>query len=361
MDITELLIITKERDASDLHLAVGTPPMLRVNGRLQRVDSTEALTPGEVHRMLYDVLTDDQKARFEERHDLDLSLELQDVARFRVNVYNDRLGEAAAFRLIPSKIRSLEDLGMPPALRQMAGKDRGLLLVTGPTGSGKSTTLAAMVDLINTTRTDHIITLEDPIEFVHQHKRCIINQREIGPHCRSFEAGLVNALREDPDVILVGEMRDLETIQMTLTAAETGHLVLATLHTNSAAQTVNRIIDVFPTHQQNQIRVQLSEVLLGVLAQSLVARLDDRGRVAAVEMMICNPAIRNLIRESKTFQITNVIDTGVREGMVSLDHSIKDLVRRGLIDPEYGMERANDKDAFQPTPTGQIQLGGQRR
>ncbi len=345
MDITELLILTKERGASDLHMTVGAPPVLRIHGKLTRLDFPE-LTPTTIHEMLYDVLTDEHKARFEETHDLDMSLELADVGRFRVNVFVQRLGDAAAFRLIPTQIKSLDALGMPTVLKLLAMKDRGLVLVTGPTGSGKSTTLAAMVDLINTERTDHIITIEDPIEFVHQHKSCLVNQREVGPHTRTFAAALRSALREDPDVILVGEMRDLETIQMALTAAETGHLVLATLHTNSAAQTINRIIDVFPPHQQDQIRVQLSEALLGVLAQTLLLRADGRGRMPAIEMLVATPAIRNLIREGKTFQIPSMIETGLKEGMMSLDQCLRDLLRRGLITSEDAFRRATDKDGF---------------
>ncbi len=360
MDITELLILTKDRGASDLHLTVGAPPILRVNGKLTRLDYP-VLTPTSIHEMLYDVLTDEHKARFEETHDLDLSLELTDVGRFRVNVFVQRLGDAAAFRLIPTEIKGLDALGMPVVLKTLAMKDRGFFLVTGPTGSGKSTTLAAMVDLINTERTDHIITIEDPIEFVHQHKSCIINQREVGPHTRSFAAALRSALREDPDVILVGEMRDLETIQMALTAAETGHLVLATLHTNSAAQTINRIIDVFPPHQQDQIRVQLSEALLGVLAQTLIIRADGRGRVAAVELLVANPAIRNLIREGKTFQIPSMIETGAKDGMLSLDQCLRDLLRRGLISPADAFYRATDKEAFAAAdPARRPEFAGQR-
>jgi twitching motility protein PilT len=345
MDITELLILTRDRDASDLHLTVGTPPSLRIHGKLVRLDYP-ALTAASLHEMLYDVLTDDHKARFEDTHDLDLSLELQNVGRFRVNVFLQRLGEAAVFRLIPTAIKSLDQLGMPSVLRTLAMKDRGLVLVTGPTGSGKSTTLAAMIDLMNTERPDHIITIEDPIEFVHQHKSCVVNQREVGPHTNSFSAALRSALREDPDIILVGEMRDLETIAMALTAAETGHLVLATLHTNSAAQTINRVIDVFPPHQQEQIRVQLSEALLGVLAQTLIPRVNGRGRVAAIELMIATAAIRNLIREGKTFQIPSMIETGAKEGMISLDQCLRDLLRRGLISPEEAFIRAMDRDAF---------------
>jgi twitching motility protein PilT len=345
MDVTELLILTKELDASDLHLTVGVPPTLRVYGKLRKLD-LPVLSADMIHQMLNDVLTDDQKARFEENRDLDFSLELENVGRFRVNAFVQRLGDAAVFRLIPEEIKSLDALGMPVILRTLAMKDRGLVLVTGPAGSGKSTTLAAMIDLINSERTDHIVTIEDPIEFVHHHKRCIINQREVGPHTKSFAAALRSALREDPDVVLVGEMRDLETISMALTAAETGHLVLATLHTNSAAQSINRIIDVFPPHQQEQIRVQLSEALLGVLAQTLLIRADQSGRVAAVEMMVATPGIRNLVREAKTFQIPSMIETGVKEGMVSLDQSLRDLLRRGLISQQEAFAWTQDREAF---------------
>jgi len=346
MDITELLMLTKNRDASDLHLSVGVPPMARIHGRLIRLDYP-VLTPATVHQMLYDVMRDDQKVRFEENHELDFSLELSNVGRFRVNVFVERLGEGAAFRLIPAQIKSLEALGMPAVLRSLVMKDRGFFLVVGPTGSGKSTTLASMIDIINTERSDHIITIEDPIEFIHKHKSCVITQREIGPHTNSFGTALRSAFREDPDVILVGEMRDLETIALALTAAETGHLVLATLHTNSAAQTINRVVDVFPAHQQDQIRVQLSEALLGVLAQTLIPRVDGRGRVPAIELLVATPAIRNLIREAKTFQIPSMIETGIKEGMVSLDQSLRELLRKGLISPEDASRRSIDKAAFE--------------
>ena len=345
MDITELLLLTKERNASDLHLTVGAPPILRIDGRLVKLEHSP-LTREQIHAMLYEVLTDDQKAKFEETYDLDFSLDLAQVARFRVNLFMTRLGEAAAFRLIPSRIKSLEELGLPPILADLAMKDRGLILVTGPTGSGKTTTLAALIDYMNDHRHDHIITIEDPIEFVHQHRNCLINQREVGPHTRSFASALRAALREDPDVILVGEMRDLETISLALTAAETGHLVLATLHTNSAAQTINRIIDVFPPHQQEQVRVQLSETILGVCAQTLIPRADGFGRVVAVEMMVATPAIRNLIREAKTYQIPSIIQTSMKDGMQSLDQSLKQLLRAGLITLEEAMKRAVDKQAF---------------
>jgi twitching motility protein PilT len=344
MDITELLILTKEREASDLHLNVGAPPILRIHGQLTRLDFP-VLAPDTIHEMLYEVLTDEQKARFEETHDLDLSLELEDVGRFRVNIFVTRLGDGAEFRLVPNVIKGLEDLGMPPVLKTFTTKDRGLVLVTGPTGSGKTTTLASMVDVINTERTDHIITIEDPIEFVHKHKGCLVNQREVGPHTNSFAAALRSTLREDPDVILVGEMRDLETIQMALTAAETGHIVFSTLHTNSAAQTVNRIIDVFPPHQQEQIRVQLSECLMGVVAQILILRADGKGRVPGVEVLVATPATRNLIREAKTFQIPSIIETGAKEGMVSMDQCLRELVRRRQITLEAALHHAHDRES----------------
>jgi twitching motility protein PilT len=345
MDITDLLIQTKERNASDLHLTVGSPPTLRLNGRLTRLE-LPIMGREEMHTMLYDILTDEQKARFEATHDLDFSLELSGVGRFRVNAFLQRLGEGLVLRLIPSKIKTLDELGMPPILKDLAMKDRGLVLVTGPTGSGKSTTLAGMVDHMNNNREDHIITIEDPIEFIHEHKKCNINQREVGPHTMSFAAALRSALREDPDIILVGEMRDLETIAQALTAAETGHLVLSTLHTNNAPQTISRVVDVFPPHQQEQIRVQLSDALLGVVAQTLVPSYDNQGRVAAMEIMVANPAIRNLIRENKVHQILSAIQTGAREGMQSLDQALKALVKTQKISNDEALKRAVEKQAF---------------
>ncbi|MCS7234998.1 MAG: type IV pilus twitching motility protein PilT [Armatimonadota bacterium] len=355
MDITELLVLAKHKGASDLHLTVGIPPKLRVNGELVDVEGWPALSREDVHGMLYDILTDAQKARFEEHLDLDFSVELHNLGRFRVNVFLQRLGESAVFRLIPSHIKSIQELGLPPVLEELALRDRGLIVVTGPTGAGKSTTLAAMVDLINQRRTAHIITLEDPIEFVHTHKRSIVNQREIGPHARSFAGALRAALREDPDVILVGEMRDLETMSLALTAAETGHLVLSTLHTSSAAQTVNRIIDVFPSHQQEQVRVQLAESLVGVVAQLLLPTADGSGRVPAVEVMVATPAIRNLIRENKVHQIPSAIQTGLKDGMQSLDQSLRHLLKTGRITAEVAYRWAVDKHAFsRELPTGAL-------
>ncbi|MDR5682630.1 MAG: type IV pilus twitching motility protein PilT [Armatimonadota bacterium] len=346
MDITQLLILAKERGASDLHLTVGIPPKLRLHGALVDVDGWAPLTKEALHTMIYEILSDHQKAKFEENWDLDFSIELANLGRYRVNVFQQRLGEGAVFRLIPSRIKTLEELGLPPVLGELALRDRGLILVTGPTGSGKSTTLAAMVDLINQRRSAHIITIEDPIEFVHEHKKCIINQREVGLNTKSFSGALRAALREDPDVILVGEMRDLETISMALTAAETGHLVMATLHTSSAPQTVSRIIDVFPSHQQEQVRVQLAEGLVGVAAQILLPTADGSGRVPAVEVMVATPAIRNLVRENKIHQILSAIQTGMKDGMQSLDQSLRNLLKTGQITPETAARWAVDKHTF---------------
>jgi twitching motility protein PilT len=345
VDITDLLILTRDRGASDLHISAGAPPTLRIDGRLVRLDAAP-LSREEVHALLYDILTDEQKARFEATHDLDFALELINVGRFRVNAFVQRRGEALVLRLIPERIRSLDDLGMPPVLKDLALKDRGLILVTGPTGSGKSTTLAAMVDHMNGLREDHVITIEDPIEFVHTSRKCSINQREVGPHTQSFQTALRSALREDPDVILVGEMRDLETIAQALTAAETGHLVLSTLHTNNAPQTISRIVDVFPPHQQDQIRTQLADALLGVVAQTLLPMVGGKGRVAAVEIMVATPAVRNMIRENKVHQLLSAIQTGARDGMQSLDQHLKTLVKQRRIDPEDALRRAGEKSAF---------------
>jgi len=351
MDITDLLIQTRDRGASDLHLTVGSPPTMRINGKLTRL-SLPRLTRDEIHKMLYDLLSDEQKAHFEGTHDLDFSLELGGIGRFRVNAFLGRLGEGAVLRLIPSKIQSLDELGFPPVLKDLADEDQGLVLITGPTGAGKSTTLAAMVDHMNKTREDHVITIEDPIEFVHEHRKCNINQREVGPHTMSFAAALRSALREDPDVILVGEMRDLETIGLALTAAETGHLVLSTLHTNNAAQTISRIVDVFPPYQQEQVRIQVADSLLGVIAQTLIPTLDGSTRVAAMEVMVATPAIRNLIRENKVHQIPSAIQTGARDGMQSLDQSLKSLVKTQKISNEEALRRAVEKQAFGPEISG---------
>ena len=345
MEIKELLIIAKEKEASDLHLNIGVPPVLRINGKLTKMNLPE-LTPEITHEMIYSILSEKQKTNFEKKGELDLSYELINVSRFRVNIFRHRRGEAAALRLIPEKIKVLSELNLPPALADFTEKDRGLVLITGPTGSGKSTTLAALIDIINKRRYDNIITSEDPIAFIHYHKNCLISQREIGTHTKSFADALRNALREDPDVILVGEMRDLETISMALTAAETGHLVFSTLHTISAAETIERIIDAFPPHQQNQVRMQLAGSLLGVVAQTLIPDLNEKSRVPALEVMIANPAIKNLIREGKTHQIPSTIQISKKDGMQSLDQSLKDLLMEGTISQEDAIKKAIDKKSF---------------
>ncbi|MBI5168183.1 MAG: type IV pilus twitching motility protein PilT, partial [Candidatus Eisenbacteria bacterium] len=307
--------------------------------------------PDETRAAIYDLMNDDQKRLFEERHDLDFAFEIPGLARFRANVLVQRLGVQAVFRLVPTKVKTLEELGAPPVLQQLAKLERGLVVVTGPTGSGKSTTLAAMVDHINETERCHILTIEDPIEFVHTPKRSIVTQREVGPHTDSFTNALRAALREDPDVILVGELRDLETTQLAITAAETGHLVFATLHTNSASKTIDRIIDIFPSGQQAQVRTMLSESLEGVVAQTLLPSKDGKGRVAALEVLVGVPALRNLIREDKTAQIMSVIQTGAKDGMISLDQSLRELVMQGKLSREVAAKRSSNPRMFDaPTP-----------
>jgi len=331
MDIADLLIQTKERDGSDLHLSAGSRPLMRLHGELTPLEEEE-LSKDTVHRMIYEVLNDDQRRLFEENRDLDFAIEVGEVARFRVNVFNQRNGQGAVFRVIPTRIPTFEELGLPEVVRTLATRENGLVLVTGPTGSGKSTTLAAMIDLVNSRSKKHIITLEDPIEFVHKSKSGLVNQRELGSHTKSFASALRAALREDPDVILVGEMRDLETISLALTAAETGHLVFATLHTKSAPKTIDRVIDAFPPTQQQQIRVQLAEALQGVVSQLLLPTKDKKGRVAALEIMVATVAIRNLIREAKTHQIPSSIQTGMQLGMQSLEQALRNLVIQGRVD-----------------------------
>ena len=340
MDIEELLRTTVAAKASDLHLTVGAPPTIRLHGEMQKLPYPE-LTRDVLHMMMVGILRGDQQNVFEEKHDLDFSIEIPHLARFRVNFFMGRRGEGAVFRVIPAEIKSFAELGLPPVLAEMAREERGLVLVTGPTGSGKSTTLAAMVDLINSERNAHILTVEDPIEFVHQHKKCLVNQREVKVHTESFASALRAALREDPDVILVGEMRDLETISLAVSAAETGHLVFGTLHTSSAAQTVDRIIDVFPPHQQAQIRTQLSESLQGVIAQTLVPKIGG-GRVAALEIMKTTPAVKNLIREGKTFQLPSIIETNSNIGMQTLDQALQELVLSGKITAEAAVSKGLD-------------------
>jgi len=345
MNIAELLMMAKENSASDLHIGVGLPPILRIHGTMERTGSPP-LGRDEAQDLLYEMLSDNQKSSLEEKLDLDFSLEVENVGRFRVNIYRDRRGLSAAFRLIPDEIKSIQELGLPDSLAHLARLRKGLILVTGPTGSGKSTTLAAMIDQINEERKEHIITIEDPIEFIHQHKNCMINQREIGFHAESFSRALRAALREDPDIILVGEMRDLETIGMAITAAETGHLVLATLHTNSCAETIDRVVDVFPSHQQKQIRTQLASCIQGVVTQTLIPTLDGLGRVAAAEVMIGTTAIRSLIREAKAHQVASVIQTSTKDGMQSMDQSLKRLLMDRKISYQEAIARAENAEEF---------------
>ena len=329
-----------EKGASDLHITTASPPRLRIDGKLVPLDNP-ALTPVETKALCYSILTDSQKHKFEEHSELDLSFGVKGLSRFRGNIFMQRGAVAGAFRTIPFEIRTFVDLGLPEIVNDLVKKPRGLILVTGATGSGKSTTLAAMVDRINSERYDHIITIEDPIEYLHGHKKCLINQREVNADTTSFKAALRYVLRQDPDVVLIGEMRDLETIEAALTVAETGHLTLATLHTNSAVQTINRIIDVFPPHQQEQIRVQLSFVLEGILAQQLIPKKTGKGRVLAVELLVPNPAIRNLIREDKIHQIYSMMQTGqTKFGMQTMNQSLVELYTKGHLSYEDAIGRS---------------------
>ncbi|MBI5118943.1 type IV pilus twitching motility protein PilT [Candidatus Poribacteria bacterium] len=348
-EIDKLLRFMVAQQGSDLHLMCGARPLIRVHGDLRRIDYSEGdivLTP-EVNRgLIYEMLDDDQIRHFEATGDIDLAYEIEGVARFRVNVHNQISGPSTVMRTIPTNIATVDQLGLPDQLKEIARFNSGLILVTGPTGSGKTTSLAAMMDQINDEREGHIVTIEDPIEFVHKNKKCLITQREVGVHTNSFSAALRVALRQDPDIILVGEMRDLETISLALTAAETGSLVFATLHTNSAAKTINRIIDVFPNEAQNQIRTLLSESLSSVIAQTLMKRSDKKGRVAAMEIMICSPAIRNAIRENKIEQIISIMQTSAREGMQMLDDHLLKLVDKGVVSREAAREKAFEKHRF---------------
>ncbi|MCX5717015.1 MAG: type IV pilus twitching motility protein PilT [Nitrospirae bacterium] len=340
----DLLKIMIEKGASDLHITTGSPPRARIDGKLIPLDYPQ-LAPAETKALCYSVLTDAQKHKFEESNELDLSFGVKGLSRFRGNIFMQRGAVAGAFRTIPFQIKTFQDLGLPEIVNDLVKKPRGLILVTGPTGSGKSTTLATMVDRINSERQDHIITVEDPIEYIHNHKKSLINQREVNSDTVSFKTALKYVLRQDPDVVLIGEMRDLETIEAALTVSETGHLTLATLHTNSAVQTINRVIDVFPPHQQEQIRTQLSFVLEGILAQQLIARKSGQGRVLAVELLVPNPAIRNLIREDKVHQIYSMMQTGqARFGMQTMNQSLFDLYTRGFLSYEDAIGRSSVPD-----------------
>jgi twitching motility protein PilT len=350
--IDELLELVVQHDASDLHLCDGLPPVLRIDGELKQT-RYEKLDPSVSQRMIYDILTDEQIQRFETELELDCSYSLRNVARFRVNVFRDRGTVAAALRQIPRKIPTIRQLGLPPVFEKIAARPRGLFLVTGPTGSGKSTTLASIINHINEGRAEHIITIEDPIEYLHDHKKSIINQRELGQDTHAFNNALRASLREDPDVLLVGEMRDLETIKLAITCAETGHLVMATLHTNSAAESVDRMIDVFPANEQEQIRVQLSNNLVAIASQQLLPRAGQPGRVAAIEVMIASSAIRNLVRENKAHQITSIIQTSGAEGMQTMDQALRDLYQQSLITYEVGLQRSYNPREFEKLCVGE--------
>ena len=345
MDISELLAFSVKNKASDLHLSAGLPPMLRVDGDVRRIN-LPAMEHKDVHSLVYDIMSDQQRKIFEENLEVDFSFEIPNLARFRVNAFNQERGAAAVFRTIPSRVLTLEELATPKIFAELALKPRGLVLVTGPTGSGKSTTLAAMVNHANENIMGHILTVEDPIEFVHESKKCLINQRELGEQTLSFSNALRSALREDPDIILIGEMRDLETIRLALTAAETGHLVYGTLHTSSAAKTIDRIVDVFPAAEKDMTRSMLSESLVAVISQSLLKRKDGTGRVAAHEIMIGTSAIRNLIRENKIAQMYSVIQTSLGSGMQTLDQCLVELIKRNLINPQEAKLAARQGEMF---------------
>jgi twitching motility protein PilT len=342
--IDDLLETMVALGASDLHVTVGSHPVIRLNGSLERLDDFPRLSADDTQRLLYRILSTEQQKHLEINRQIDVSYSIPGLARFRVNVYFQRESLGAAFRMIPAELKTLEDLGLPTQLHELSKKPRGLVLVTGPTGSGKSTTLAAVVDEINRTRDDHIMTIEDPIEFLHRHKRCIVNQREIGPDATSFAEALRGALRQDPDVILLGEMRDLETISTAITAAETGHLVFATLHTQDAPSTIDRLIDVFPAAQQEQIRVQLAATIQGIVTQTLLPTVDGKGRVAALEILLPDDAVRNLIRQAKVEQIYSVMQTNTGRGMQTLEQALVDLVTRGIVTQEVAMARSSRPD-----------------
>ncbi|MBI3563255.1 MAG: type IV pilus twitching motility protein PilT [Gammaproteobacteria bacterium] len=344
MDISELLAFSVKNKASDLHLSAGLPPMIRVDGDVRRIN-VPALDHKTVHSLVYDIMNDKQRKDYEEFLETDFSFEIPGIARFRVNAFNQHRGAGAVFRTIPSKILSLEELGCPSSFKEICDVPRGIVLVTGPTGSGKSTTLAAMLDYLNNKEYGHILSIEDPIEFLHESKKCLVNQREVHRDTHGFSEALRSALREDPDIVLIGEMRDLETIRLALTAAETGHLVFGTLHTSSAAKTIDRIIDVFPAAEKGMVRSMLSESLRSVIAQTLLKRIGG-GRVAAHEIMIATPAIRNLIREDKVAQMYSAIQTGQGHGMQTLDQCLQDLVSRGIISRQDAKSMAQNKESF---------------
>jgi len=343
MDMQEILRAGVERGASDVHLSVGLPPLARVDGQLERLDYPE-LNTNTCRELIYSILSQDQRQKLETDWEVDLAYSLYGVARFRVNAFFQRGSLGAAFRMVPIDIKTVEELGLPKVLHSFCQKPRGFVLVTGPTGSGKSTTLAALIDEINKTRSQHIVTIEDPIEFLHQHKKCLVNQREVGADTKSFPAALRAALRQDPDIILIGEMRDLETIQIALTAAETGHLVFATLHTPDCPQSIDRMIDVFPPHQQEQIRVQIAAALEGIVSQQLLSKTGGKGRVAACEVLIPTPATRNLIREAKTHQLYTVMQTGAQHGMQTMNASLADHVRHGRITKDLALRRTTSPE-----------------
>jgi twitching motility protein PilT len=346
LQLADLLEALIQCGGSDLHITAGAAPTIRLHGVMRPIEDCDRLTPQDIQRMLYQILSQKQRERFEENLELDFAYALPGRARFRVNVYRQRDSLGAAFRIIPAEIKPLEQLGLPVQVGSFASLSRGFVLVTGPTGSGKSTTLAAIIDLANRTRHDHIMTVEDPIEFLHRHQNCVVNQREVGEDTLSFANALKHALRQDPDIILVGELRDLETISVALTAAETGHLVFGTLHTQDAAQTIDRVIDVFPPHQQQQIRVMLAGALQGVVCQTLVKTPDGRGRVVASEVMVATPAIRNLIREGKTHQIYSAMQAGASHGMATMDQSLAELVRRGAVTYEAALDKCHHVEDF---------------
>lgn len=345
MDISELLAFSVKNKASDLHLSAGLPPMIRVHGDVRRIN-LPPLEHKDVHAMIYDIMNDSQRKIYDENLECDFSFDLPGLARFRVNAFNQDRGAAAVLRTIPSRVLSLEELQCPRAFAEFSQKPRGLVLVTGPTGSGKSTTLAAMIDHVNNNLYGHVLTIEDPIEFVHESRKCVINQREVGPHTLSFANALRSALREDPDVVLVGELRDLETIRLALTAAETGHLVFGTLHTSSAAKTIDRVVDVFPAAEKEMVRAMLSESIVAVISQTLLKVKDGSGRVAAHEIMVGTPAIRNLIRENKVAQMYSMIQTGSQFGMQTLDQCLIDLVRRNVVAVAEARTYAKQPEAF---------------